>query len=112
MIDADPLGANRTSTSTALTRDVTPRALQRLGGRKAMQRNAHDVALAVTKGGVAGESHPQWWYDLRRMRLSPYGSLLRFFDRACIRVPKSVLLGMVRWLHWYVDDLYEQDRSR
>jgi hypothetical protein len=64
-------------------------------------RTTKDVATIATKA-------TRWWEDLRRGRLSPYGSLFRFIDVSkALGVPREMLDVIPQVVSWYIADSYD-----
>ncbi len=80
------------------------------GAKRRLQRDASTlVAQHLTDvPATVPPEHRNWAYDLRRGRLSIYGSLLRVIDHLHHRgVPMETVLLIPEWIASYVRELYE-----
>ena len=85
------------------------------GAKQAAKREAHTL-VAQTLTDVPSTVAPQyhdWAYDLRRGRMTIYGSLLRFIDTLRARgIAKETALLIPRWIAAYIEDIYGEPLAR
>lgn len=85
------------------------RIVRRSASKAIVVRKSHDLVLHATAGGVP-ERCAQWWYDLRRARLTVFGGLLRLIDRLVDKGrPEDEVQMISGWIRAYISDQYPRN---
>lgn len=85
------------------------RIVRRSTSKAVIVRKSHDLVLHATAGGVP-ERCAQWWFDLRRQRLTVFGGLLRLIDRLVEKGrPEDEVQMISGWLRAYIADQYDSN---